>query len=124
MSFKKKDLNMFKKLLLAEREKVINRDSQNDDLAVQIEDLSDEHDHAAAMVQQNVNLGVKERDHRILQEILHALSKFEKGTYGYCEDTEEPIEIARLKAQPWARYCVEAAETREKTAKRFVRRAS
>ena len=48
-------------------------------------------------------------ERRILHEIDDALQRIEDGTYGICEGTGEPISKARLKAQPWARYCVEYA---------------
>ena len=84
------------------------------------DDLADETDHAAAVIQQSVMLNVQERDRFLLREIEHALSKFEDGTYGLCEDSEEPIDEGRLEAEPYTRYSVEAAEIREKKAKRFV----
>jgi DnaK suppressor protein len=115
-------LEKFKKLLLDARAKIMNAalNTQSDVLKIQHEDLVDETDHAAAIVQQGVALNVQEMNRTLLREINHALSKFEDGNYGICEDTEEPIEEARLEAQPWTRYCVEAAELREQKAKRFA----
>jgi DnaK suppressor protein len=112
----------FKKLLMAARAKILNSslEARGDVLKLNNEDLVDETDHAAAIVQQSVALNVQEMNRMVLKEINHALSKFEDGMYGICEDTEEPIEEARLEAQPWTRYCVEAAELREQKAKRFA----
>ncbi len=112
----------FKKLLLSARAKIMNAalNTNSDVLKIKQEDLVDETDHAAAIVQQGVALNVQEMNRMLLREINHALSKFEDGNYGICEDTEEPIEEARLEAQPWTRYCVEAAELREQKAKRFA----
>jgi DnaK suppressor protein len=92
-----------------------------DALNINTDDLVDESDHAAAIIQQSVSLNVQERDRWLLKEIEHALSKFEEGTYGLCEDTEEPIDEGRLNAAPYTRYCVEAAEMRERQAKKFAR---
>ena len=64
---------------------------------------------------------VQERDQHMLREIERALGKIEQGTFGLCEETEEPIDEARLEAQPWTRYSVEAAERREKARRRFAR---
>jgi len=50
-----------------------------------------------------------------LSEVEHALSKFALGTYGICEDCDQPIPLARLRAIPEARYTVE--HEREKEAK-------
>lgn len=119
----KKKQEHFKKLLLEHRTKILNKGYINNTqiFAIEKEDLVDESDHAASIIQQGVQMNVHARDLHLLKEIEHALSKFEDGLYGLCEDTEEPIDEGRLEAQPWARYSVEAAEAREKQAKRFAR---
>jgi DnaK suppressor protein len=121
MDAKKQD--RFKKKLLEMREQILNRGMVNraDMFVIEKEDLVDESDHAASIIQQSVSLNVQARDRFLLKEIEHALSKFEDGLYGLCEDTEESIDEGRLDAQPWTRYCVEAAEAREKAAKRFAK---
>jgi DnaK suppressor protein len=116
-----KKLDRFKQRLLEMRSQIINRNkSRRDALIIATEDLADETDHAAAVVQQGVALNVQERERFVLGEIENALSKFEDGTYGLCEDTEEPIDEGRLEAEPYTRYSVEAAEAREKRSKRFA----
>lgn len=117
-----KSLERFRRKLLELRSQILNRSRGRgaETLRISTDDLADETDHAAAMTQQNIHLNVQERDRSLLREIEHALSKFEVGEYGVCEDTEEPIDMDRLEAQPWTRYCVEAAEIREKKAKRFA----
>jgi RNA polymerase-binding transcription factor len=59
--------------------------------------------------EQEFALGLMDSERKILNEIDDALDRIEDGTYGICEGTGEPISKARLKAQPWARYCVEYA---------------
>lgn len=117
-----KKLASYQKKLLELRAQILNRAqaTSKNALSINPEDLVDETDHAASMVQQNVALNVQARERFLLKEIDHALSKFEEGLYGLCEDTEEPIDEGRLSAQPWARYSVEAAEMREKRSKRFA----
>jgi DnaK suppressor protein len=112
----------FRNKLLELRAQVINRGTArlSEALKMSQDDLADETDHAAAVIQQNVSLAVQERDRWLMVEIEHALMKFEDGSYGLCEDSEEPIDEGRLEAQPWTRYSVEAAEVREKRAKRFA----
>ena len=118
----KEKLEQFKNILLKKRSDILNRskDRGQNALHLQKEDLLDENDHAAALVQQGLELEVVERDRILLAEIDRALSKFEHGTYGLCEDSEEPIDEARLEAAPWTRYSVEAQEEREQKAKRFA----
>jgi RNA polymerase-binding protein DksA len=59
--------------------------------------------------EQEFALDLMDSERRILHEIDEALQRLEEGTYGICEGTGQPIRKARLKAQPWARYCVEYA---------------
>ena len=117
-----KKLNGYRVKLLDARAKIINRlgTRQQAALVINQDDLTDETDHAASLIQQSVALNVQERDRFILREIENSLSKMEEGTYGLCEDTEEPIDEGRLEAEPWARFSVEAAEAREKKAKRYA----
>lgn len=55
--------------------------------------------------------------HRLREEVREALNKFEEGSYGVCEESEEPIGYQRLKAQPWTRYSLEAQKDLEKSKK-------
>jgi len=60
--------------------------------------------------EQEFALGLLDGERKLLQEISDALQRIEEGTYGICEGTGRPIPKARLKANPWARYCVEYAK--------------
>ena len=53
-------------------------------------------------------------------EIEFALARIEQGTYGICEETEEPIEVERLLAIPWTRLSIEGAEIREVMTKKYA----
>lgn len=119
--FNAKVMDGLKRKLLDKRSSILNKSVSHDHLKLSTDDLADESDHAAAVIQQGVALEVLERERMLLLEIDNALSKFEDGSYGYCEDTGEPIELGRLEAQPWTRYCVEAAEAREHKARRYAR---
>jgi DnaK suppressor protein len=59
-------------------------------------------------------LGIADHERAMLAQIEHALAKFETGTYGFCESSEEPIGYARLRSIPWARRTVQEEEMREK----------
>lgn len=59
--------------------------------------------------EQEFALDLMDSERRILREIDEALVRVEEGTYGVCEGTGQLISKARLRAQPWARYCVEYA---------------
>jgi RNA polymerase-binding transcription factor DksA len=55
---------------------------------------------------------LKQLQHR-LKRVERALAKFENGTYGYCENCGQPIDFARLKALPDARFCLHCQRQRE-----------
>ncbi len=84
--------------------------SQSDDGAGVGNHMADEGSDAQ---EQENDLAVRANIEVMLGEIQHALTKFEAGTYGICEDTNQPIAIARLEALPYARYTVQAQEKRE-----------
>lgn len=63
----------------------------------------------------------QERMRAQLLEIEMALARMENGTFGICEETEEPIEHERLLAIPWTRLSIEGAELREALDRKFAR---
>jgi DnaK suppressor protein len=89
--------------------KRMNRDTELDPSEI-IEEL----DQATAGQHQDVQLRILDKEVKLLREIERALAKFEKGEYGLCEGTLEPIGYARLKARPWARYSVTYKEELER----------
>jgi len=81
----------------------------------------DEVDQTVAQLAENNFLIAQERMHTQLIEIDHALGRIENGTYGICEETEEPIEVDRLFAVPWTRLSIEGAEIQEALLRKFAR---
>jgi DnaK suppressor protein len=81
----------------------------------------DEVDQTVAQLAENHFLIAQERMRTQLMEIDQALSRIENGTYGICEETEEPIEIDRLFAVPWTRLSIEGAEIQEAMTRKFAR---
>lgn len=59
--------------------------------------------------EQEFSLGLMDSERKLVREILDALKRIDRGTYGICEGTGQPIPALRLEANPWARYCVEYA---------------
>ncbi len=78
------------------------------------ENLGDEADRAAWESQHTFELRTRDRYQRLLAEIGAALKRIDDGSYGYCEDTGEPIGLQRLEARPIASLTVEAQERRER----------
>jgi DnaK suppressor protein len=81
----------------------------------------DEVDQTVALLAENHLLISQERMRNQLFEIDQALARIENGTYGICEETEEPIEIDRLYAVPWTRLSIEGAEIQEALMRKFAR---
>ena len=105
--------------LLKTKEELLNGLSALDSsLSTQIN--GDEGDMAQALEDQHKSLAQRDRYYQQIREIDHALERIEEGTYGICEETEEPIESDRLEAIPWTRLSLEGAEIREQRRKRFA----
>jgi RNA polymerase-binding transcription factor DksA len=59
--------------------------------------------------EQEFSLGLMDSERKILLEITAALGRIDEGKFGICEGTGQPISKARLRANPWARYCIKYA---------------
>lgn len=81
----------------------------------------DEADLSMAVLAEQDFMASQMRLKEQLIEIELALSRIEKGTFGICEETEEYIEVERLKALPWTRVSIEGAEIREAMKRKFAR---
>lgn len=94
--------------LLAESNETI-RELQEENL--QKPDIAD---RASAETDHALELRTRDRERKLISKINAALEKIEEGTYGYCEETGEPISIARLEARPIASLSIEAQERHER----------
>lgn len=88
-------------------------------LALQGENLAepDDADRASSETSRSVELRTRDRARKLISKIDEALARIEAGTYGYCEETQEPIGISRLEARPIATLSVEAQERHERMEK-------
>jgi RNA polymerase-binding protein DksA len=80
------------------------------------EDSGDEADHAREECSRDLSLLLTSRSKRKIQALEEALAKVEEGTYGICEECDDPIGAGRLKAMPLAKLCVACQSTWEKEA--------
>jgi DnaK suppressor protein len=76
--------------------------------------LPDQSDWASAEIQRSFELRTRDRERKLLSKIDAALKRIEDGSYGYCEETQEPIGIKRLEARPIATLSIEAQERHER----------
>jgi DnaK suppressor protein len=70
-------------------------------------------DRASSETDRAIELRARDRQRKLIAKIDEALGRIDDGTYGYCEETGEPISIRRLEARPIATLSVEAQERHE-----------
>ena len=79
---------------------------------------SDLNDRASVETETSIELRTRDRYRKLIDKIEHTILRIEKGDYGYCEETGEPIGLKRLQARPVATLCIDAQmrhENYEKT---------
>ena len=119
-----KEIESFRQQLLAMKHDVLEtieemenealrngRRSDQDEAGFEPMDSGDEGAHN---YDQEMSLSLAESEKKILREINRALEKIKDGTYGICEETQQPIKKKRLQAIPYARYCAEYTSLQEK----------
>lgn len=74
-------------------------------------------DRASAETNRALELRTRDRARKLIAKIDEALLRVENGSYGYCEETHEPIGISRLEARPIATLSLEAQERHERMEK-------
>src|SRR5574344_1324092 len=79
----------------------------------------DEIDRASLETDKSLDLRTKDRIRKLISKIDEALDRIEDGSYGYCEETGEPIGIDRLEARPVATLSIEAQERHERLEKTY-----
>jgi len=71
-------------------------------------------DRASLETERAIELRTRDRERKLISKIDAALARLDTGTYGYCEETDEPIGIRRLEARPIATLSIEAQERHER----------
>ena len=113
-----KQIEYFKNVLTSWRNEIIQGSSSTiDHLKEESSNKPDSTDRATIESERSLELRTRDRERKLLSKINKALKKLEDGSYGYCEETMEPISIKRLVARPIATLSVEAQEMHEKSEK-------
>ena len=107
-------LNDWKKNLLKESSLTLNNMQKEENSAKP--DLTD---RANEEIERSFELRTRDRERKLINKIDAALKRIEEGSYGYCEETGEPIGIKRLEARPVATLSLEAQEMHEKKEKKI-----
>ena len=111
--FKQKLINWKNELLKESSQTLNNLQSDN-------EAKPDITDRASEEIDRSFELRTRDRERKLINKINAALQRIEDGSYGYCEETSEPIGLKRLMARPIATLTIEAQEKHERDEKIFV----
>ena len=116
-----RQLEYFKQKLVAWREELLAESQET------INNLKEENwrepdlsDRASLETEAGVELRTRNRYLKLIGKIDSALKRIEDGSYGYCEETGEPIGIKRLEARPIATMTIEAQERHERMEKQYI----
>ncbi len=106
----------FRRKLMAWRDEIL-RESRTTLYALQedIGALPDLADRASTETDRSLELRARDRQRKLISKIESALRRIEEDTYGYCDETGEPISLARLDARPVATLSLEAQERHERS---------
>jgi DnaK suppressor protein len=121
----RKELNDFRKLLMAKRGEILGdmRSMSHEALNADSANLSHMPIHMADVgtdnYEQELTLGLVESERVLLGEIDEAIKRIDEGIFGVCQSTGKPIGKARLAAKPWAKYSIEAMREMERGGRRF-----
>ena len=118
MTLNKAILNECKAKLQDTKARLLNQLREQRAVLATREVVGDEGDMGLHALEENQLHIRNQRVREQLLEIEYALSRIERGLYGICEETQEPIETDRLLALPWTRLSIEGAEIRDAQNKR------
>ena len=105
----RKKLQDWKGSLLADSKDTLSH------LQTETASLPDVADRASAETDKNIELRARDRQRKLISKIDAALRRIEDGSYGYCDETGEPISLGRLMARPVATLSLEAQERHERS---------
>ncbi|HQR88386.1 MAG: RNA polymerase-binding protein DksA [Caulobacter sp. 32-67-35] len=108
LEYFKGKLNEWKEEILRESRETVAH------LQKETENHADLADRASSETDRALELRTRDRQRKLISKIDQALRRVEDGSYGYCEETGEPIGLARLEARPTATLSLEAQERHER----------
>ena len=105
----------FRAKLLAWREDILKEAKETlQHLQEENQNHPDLADRASSETDRAIELRARDRQRKLIAKIDEALTRIDDGTYGYCEETGDPISLRRLEARPIATLSVEAQERHER----------
>lgn len=110
-----KQKEYFRRKLTAWKEDILQESKSTiSSLQEDLGSLPDLADRASTETDRSIELRARDRQRKLISKIESALRRIEEDTYGYCEETGEPINLARLDARPVATLSLEAQERHER----------
>ena len=110
----------FRRKLLSWRDEILRGSNETlRQLKEEESRVADMSDWASFETERNFQLRARDRERKLLSKIDEALRRIEEGTYGFCEETQEPIGLRRLEARPIATLSIEAQERHERREKTY-----
>jgi RNA polymerase-binding transcription factor len=110
----------FRRKLMGWREEILRGSSETlRQLKEEDNRLADMSDWASFETERSFQLRARDRERKLLSKIAAAIGRINDGSYGYCEETQEPIGLQRLEARPIATLSIEAQERHERREKVF-----
>ena len=110
----------FRQKLVSWKKELLKESSQTlNNLQNENEAKPDITDRASEEIDRSFELRTRDRERKLINKIDAALQRIEDGSYGYCDETGDPISIKRLEARPVATLSLEAQEMHEKAEKRI-----
>ena len=108
----------FRSKLVAWKNEILREARETlDHLAEESANHPDLADRASSETDRAIELRARDRQRKLISKIDAALQRIDDGTYGYCEETGEPISLKRLDARPIATLSIEAQERHERREK-------
>lgn len=116
MALNKEQQDEFRQLLHDKRKRLIEQaqETLSTEMVLAPEDRFDEVDQASSEYMQAFSFRLRGRERFLMDKIELALKKIDDGSFGTCEECEEPISLKRLQARPEAPLCIQCKEAQEK----------
>jgi DnaK suppressor protein len=112
-------LAFFRERLIATQKELLEKADLTSERLREHELEADPTDQATIEEEYSLELRARDRERKLLKKIDEALRRIDEGSYGYCEETGEPIGIPRLLARPTATLTIEAQSRREQKQKLY-----
>ena len=120
-ALKRRDLKRFHEVLLAKKKEILRNAQRtlNEEMTLDSDDLADEMDLASSEYLQSFTFRLRGREKVFLEKIDHALEKIRNGSFGVCEQCDDPTSIKRLEARLETTLCIRCKEDQERLEKAY-----